>query len=85
MYARWYLKRVEKASDIDTIDRFIEPPLEDFPCDILWSDPCLDKESRKHKWMVNKERECSVKYGYEAVKVVLKTNNYLSIIRAHQV
>ena len=78
-------KELKKSSDIDTVDRFIEPPLDGFLCDILWSDPCLDKDSRKHKWQPNKERECSVKYGYEAVKSVLKQNNYLSIIRAHQV
>jgi serine/threonine-protein phosphatase 2B catalytic subunit len=33
----------------------------------------------------NKERECSVKFGLKPVKALLKKNNFLSIIRAHQV
>ena len=37
------------------------------------------------KWQKNVERECSFKYGLDAVKNVMKKNNYLSLIRAHQV
>jgi hypothetical protein len=33
----------------------------------------------------NHERECSVKFGLKPVKALLKKNNFLSIIRAHQV
>jgi|TARA_B110000305_G_scaffold114852_1_gene129105 serine/threonine-protein phosphatase 2B catalytic subunit len=31
------------------------------------------------------ERECSFKFGLDPVKQILKKNNFLSIIRAHQV
>ena len=78
-------KDLKESADINSIDRFIEPPLEGFLCDILWSDPAKDKDARKHAWAPNRERECSFKYGYDAIKNVLKKNNYLSVIRAHQV
>jgi len=51
----------------------------------LWSDPCGDKEARTHKFSKNIERECSYKFGLDPVKQILKKNNFLSIIRAHQV
>ena len=69
--------------DINKIDRFIEPPLSGFLCDLLWSDPCGDKEARALKYTKNVERECSYKFGLEPVKSILKRNNFLSIIRAH--
>ena len=72
-------------SDIDNINRFIEPPLFGFLCDLLWSDPMDDKEARKMKFSKNTQRECSVKFGLDPVKQVLKDNNFISIIRAHQV
>lgn len=73
------------VEDINKIDRFIEPPLQGFLCDLLWSDPCGDKEARTHKFSKNVERECSYKFGLDPVKQILKKNNFLSIIRAHQV
>lgn len=71
------------VDDINKIDRFIEPPLQGFLCDLLWSDPCGDKEARTHKFSKNVERECSFKFGLDPVKQILKKNNFLSIIRAH--
>ena len=73
------------VEDINKIDRFVEPPLQGFLCDLLWSDPCGDKEARTHKFSKNIERECSYKFGLDPVKQILKKNNFLSIIRAHQV
>ncbi len=70
-------------SDIEKINRFVEPPLSGFLCDLLWSDPLDDKDARKMKFEKNTARECSVKFGLEPVKEVLKKNNYISIIRAH--
>ena len=71
--------------DINKINRFIEPPLSGFLCDLLWSDPGADKEARTLKFAKNVERECSFRFGLEPVKQILKNNNFLSIIRAHQV
>ena len=73
------------VDDINKIDRYIEPPLQGFLCDLLLSDPCGDKEARNHKFSKNVERECSFKFGLDPVKQILKKNNFLSIIRAHQV
>ena len=74
---------MQTLEDINRIDRFIEPPLKGFLCDLLWSDPCADKEARTLKFAKNVERECSFKFGLEPVKQILKKNNFLSIIRAH--
>lgn len=74
---------LHSKSEIDTINRFVEPPLHGFLCDLLWSDPMDDKEARKHTFTKNTQRECSVKFGLEPVKEVLKKNNFISIIRAH--
>lgn len=73
------------AEEINKINRFIEPPLSGLLCDILWSDPVDDSQAMKVNFSENKERECSVKYGLKPVKALLKKNNFLSIIRAHQV
>ena len=31
---------LETVEDINKINRFVEPPLQGFLCDLLWSDPC---------------------------------------------
>jgi serine/threonine-protein phosphatase 2B catalytic subunit len=76
---------LKTLDDINRIERFIEPPLQGFLCDLLWSDPGSDKEAKTLKFGKNIERECSFKFGLDPVKQILKKNNYLSIIRAHQV
>jgi len=78
-------KELEKTTDIDAVDRFQEPPLSGFLCDLLWADPLDDKDARKNSYTKNAQRECSIKFGLEPVKKILKANNYISIIRAHQV
>ena len=59
---------LKTVDDINKIDRFIEPPLKGFLCDLLWSDPAMDKEAKNLKWAENKERECSYKFGLDPVK-----------------
>ena len=74
---------MDTLADINKIDRFVEPPLSGFLCDLLWSDPCSDKEAKNMKFAKNHDRECSYRFGLEPVKAILKKNNFLSIIRAH--
>lgn len=38
---------LRNCQDIDKIQRFVEPPLHGFLCDLLWSDPVDDKDARK--------------------------------------
>ena len=73
------------AEDINKIDRFVDPPLSGLLCDLLWADPVEDNVAMKVNFTDNKERECSVRFGLKPVKSILKKNNFLSIIRAHQV
>mmetsp|Transcript_3438 Transcript_3438/g.2267 ORF Transcript_3438/g.2267 Transcript_3438/m.2267 type:complete len:123 (-) Transcript_3438:818-1186(-) len=44
---------LHNCSDIDKIQRFVEPPLHGFLCDLLWSDPVDDKDARKQKYTKN--------------------------------
>lgn len=76
---------LRNKSDIDQVNRFIEPPLKGFLCDLLWSDPMDDRDARKMRFSPNPQRECSVKFGLDPVKEILRTNNFISVIRAHQV
>ena len=75
--------QLNQIEDINAINRFTEPGLKGFLCDLLWSDPCGDKEASHYKWKNNKERECSFKFGLEPAKKVVRDNNLISIIRAH--
>ena len=73
------------VSEIAHMNRFEEPGLYGLLCDLLWSDPVDDEISNRVTFMENKERDCSVKYGHKPVKALLKKNNFLSVVRAHQV
>lgn len=74
---------LKQKTDIDQVNRFIEPPLKGFLCDLLWSDPMDDRDARKMRFSPNPQRECSVKFGLDPVKEILRTNNFISVIRAH--
>lgn len=77
---------LKSVSDINKLDRFIEPPNKGLMCDILWSDP-IDKSdgALKQLFSRNEQRGCSYVYGVEALSKFLQDNNLLSCIRAHEV
>lgn len=78
---------LKSIAQIDSCDRFREPPSSGFFCDLLWSDPMDDKEESEsgHRLFVpNKLRGCSYVFSFKAVSAFLKNNNLLSVIRAHE-
>eukprot|EP01028_Stygiella_incarcerata_P008784 TRINITY_DN393_c0_g1_i4.p1 TRINITY_DN393_c0_g1~~TRINITY_DN393_c0_g1_i4.p1 ORF type:complete len:347 (+),score=80.90 TRINITY_DN393_c0_g1_i4:270-1310(+) len=74
------------VSDIDAIQRFRETPECGALCDLLWSDPYEeDDDPVDGEFLPNDLRGCSYFYTREAVSYFLRTNNLLSLIRAHEV
>ncbi|BFU22728.1 calcineurin catalytic subunit A, putative [Entamoeba histolytica HM-1:IMSS-B] len=81
-------------NQINSIDRFHEPPLEGLFCDLLWGDPISEKRFeeqpgfKKHydtiTFLPNNERNCSYYFGYKAINEFLQTNNITAVIRGHQ-
>ena len=76
---------LNNIGDINKIDRFVEPPLEGLLCDLLWSDPAKDAQSKSTNFAPNGPRECAWYFGLSPVKSLLKKNEYLAIMRAHEV
>eukprot|EP01129_Flabellula_baltica_P006739 TRINITY_DN2559_c0_g2_i2.p1 TRINITY_DN2559_c0_g2~~TRINITY_DN2559_c0_g2_i2.p1 ORF type:complete len:678 (+),score=162.52 TRINITY_DN2559_c0_g2_i2:46-2079(+) len=74
--------QIKTIEDINSINRFQEP-LKGPLVDILWADP--NSENPERAYVVNVQRGCSFFYGFLPVLEFLEKNNFLSIIRAHQV
>ncbi|KAI9451336.1 Metallo-dependent phosphatase [Russula earlei] len=84
------------VSDIDRINRFMEPPSSGLLCDLLWSDPVPnfgheDEPSphsslvpRGQMWGHNSTRGCSFYFTYDAVIKFLERNDLLGVIRGHE-
>ncbi len=77
---------LKSIKELNTINRFKEPPKQGVFCDILWSDP-IDKSDGllENPFIFNNQRGCSYIYGAEALSKFLHKNNLLSLIRAHEV
>ena len=85
-----------KISEINSINRFCEPPEDGIMCDLLWSDPADDSDYeyfshgekiafQKQLYSSNNVRGCSYYYGFAAVKKFLARNDLVCIVRAHEV
>ncbi|KTW29821.1 serine/threonine-protein phosphatase 2B catalytic subunit [Pneumocystis carinii B80] len=72
--------------DLNSIDRFREPPIHGMMIDLLWSDPSEEfgDEKTDDFFVYNHVRGCSYFFSYAAVCSFLERNNLLSIIRAHE-
>merc|ERR1719399_2485135 len=80
---------MKKLKDLNSVDRFHEPPREGIQCDLIWSDPMEDKEGQPPKkggdhWIPNEVRGCSYFFTFDAAVNFLQKNSLLSVIRAHE-
>jgi serine/threonine-protein phosphatase 2B catalytic subunit len=82
---------LNNVNTIESCYRFQEIPKQGLFCDLMWSDPIDDfdnfseKNSNSKYFLQNASRGCSYSYTLSAVERFLKENNFLSLIRAHQV
>lgn len=88
--------KITSLDAINSINRFLEPPLSGAMCDILWADPLLEevlgkrlsskdyKEFMELDYLPNPPRGCSCFFGYAAIAPLLKECQLLGIVRAHQ-
>lgn len=68
------------------VNRFEEIPSKGPLCDLMWSDPIeLETEAPHSSWEENLKRGCSYSFGGKALLPYLKSNNFVSLIRAHEV
>lgn len=73
-------------SDINAVNRKMEPPRSGLLCDLLWSDPVNTNDGKlPEAYKNNESRGCSFYFGATATKKILKNNDLVSIIRAHEV
>ena len=52
--------------------------------DLLWADPAEEDDARGNYFSINNERNCSVFFGEKPVKYIIKRENLIRIVRAHQ-
>ena len=72
--------------DLQSVNRFIEPPRSGLLCDLLWSDPVDTADGKTSEAYKNNEtRGCSYFFGADATKKLLKDNDLISVIRGHEV
>ncbi len=87
---------VHTLDDVNAINRFAEPDMEGPLCDILWADPINEddayklndeeyKEFLQMDFVTNQVRGCSYMFGYRAAARFLRDNNFIYMLRAHEV
>lgn len=77
---------LKTLKDIQSVNRFIEPPRSGLLCDLLWSDPVDSPDGKTTEvYKTNETRGCSYFFGADATKRLLKENDLISVIRGHEV
>jgi serine/threonine-protein phosphatase 2B catalytic subunit len=78
---------MNSLEDINSIDRFREPPSWGLFCDILWSDPhpLYDIYDGPEEFVANQIRRFSYYYTHTGVSNFLEQNNLLCMVRGHEV
>ncbi|KAH8096870.1 Metallo-dependent phosphatase [Cristinia sonorae] len=89
--------QLETLRDLESVDRFQEPPSHGLLCDLLWADPIPNFGNEQepshefpqgvdpHKlWIHNSTRGCSYYFTYEAACKFLARNELLGIFRGHE-
>eukprot|EP01107_Rhizomastix_libera_P016498 TRINITY_DN6915_c0_g1_i1.p1 TRINITY_DN6915_c0_g1~~TRINITY_DN6915_c0_g1_i1.p1 ORF type:complete len:551 (+),score=120.39 TRINITY_DN6915_c0_g1_i1:26-1654(+) len=88
---------ISKIEEIQTIERFSEPPTSGPLCDLLWADPVDEipnptrvapqeiAEWQKIEFLENKKRQTSVSFGCKGIQNFLENNDLVCVIRAHEV
>ncbi|KAK6456163.1 Metallo-dependent phosphatase-like protein [Scheffersomyces xylosifermentans] len=73
-------------ADLESLDRFREPPTKGLMCDLLWADPTeeYDEDNMDQTFVRNTVRGCSYSFTYKASCQFLERTGLLSIIRAHE-
>lgn len=77
--------KLKDISEINSIDRFTEVPSTGLFCDLLWSDPIYNPNGLIYGSDFNKDRQCSVFFDKDTINNLLKKNNFMTVIRAHEV
>ena len=84
-------------AQLSEFDRFTEPGMSGFLCDLLWADPVADPDVPpssspadlgdflRLEYLSNPARGCSVRFGYRAVSSFLAVNKLVAVVRAHEV
>ncbi|KAF8528717.1 Metallo-dependent phosphatase-like protein [Gautieria morchelliformis] len=77
----------QTIDDLQIINQFCEPSTHGLMCDILWSDPIEEfgQEKMQDSFVHNHFCRCSFFFIYQAACQFLERNNWLSIIRDHEV
>jgi len=76
---------LNSIEDIQSINRFQDPPQKGLMCDLLWADPMDEyNDDNTTTFTFNEARGCSYSYGFKAVTNFLDKNRLLCVIRAHE-
>ena len=77
-------EKLTSLSDINKIDRRMEPQDDTLLADLLWADPAKNKRCDKFDYVFNEERNISCYFGRTPLTNLLNKENMKAIVRAHQ-